>query len=163
MVRFLTPYYTCYSVNFQRNIAFVGLSDCRTIGLSHCRTIRPSDYQTVGLSDYRSDPIKSIYRFFISVYEKLFNIIFDHGVISDIWLVGYIKPLYKNKGNKFDPKNYRPLTILSCLGKLFTAILNERLNNYSEEFFVLKENQCGFREGYSKRITLSLSSPFLKF
>jgi hypothetical protein len=37
------------------------------------------------------------------------------------------------------------------------------LNNYSEEFFVLKENQCGFREGYSKRITSPLSFPFLKF
>jgi len=34
---------TCYSVNFQRNKAFVGLSDRRTIGLS----------------DYRSDPIKT--------------------------------------------------------------------------------------------------------
>jgi hypothetical protein len=38
----LAPYYTCYSVNFQRNKAFVGLSDRRTIGLS----------------DYRSDPTK---------------------------------------------------------------------------------------------------------
>ena len=93
--------------------------------------------------------IKSTYQLFISIYEKLFNIIFDHDVIPDIWLVGYIKPLYKNKGNKFDPKNYRPITILSCLGKLFTAILNERLNKYSEEFFVVKENQCGFRKGYS--------------
>ena len=44
-VRFLDPYYTCYSVNFQRNKAFVELSDGRTIG--------PSDYRTVGLSDCR--------------------------------------------------------------------------------------------------------------
>jgi hypothetical protein len=26
----------------------------------------------------------------------------------------------KNKGNKYDPNNFRPITILSCLGKLFT-------------------------------------------
>jgi hypothetical protein len=30
--RFLVPYYTCYSVNFQRSKAFVGLSNCRIIG-----------------------------------------------------------------------------------------------------------------------------------
>ena len=35
----MAPYHTCYSVNFQRNKAFVGLSDYRTFGLSDCRTI----------------------------------------------------------------------------------------------------------------------------
>ena len=65
------------------------------------------------------------------------------------WLIGMIKPIYKNKGDKFDPKNYRPITIVSCLGKLFTAILNERLTEFSESFSVLSENQSGFRKGYS--------------
>jgi hypothetical protein len=45
--------------------------------------------------------------------------------------------------------NYRPITIVSCLGKLFTAILNARLNDYTEEFMILKENQSGFRQSYS--------------
>jgi hypothetical protein len=31
------------------------------------------------------------------------------------------------------------------LGKLFTAILNARLNDYTEEFMILKENQSGFK------------------
>jgi hypothetical protein len=35
------------------------------------------------------------------------------------WLIGMIKPIYKNKGDKFDPKNYRPITIVSFLGKSF--------------------------------------------
>jgi len=84
-----------------------------------------------------SEYIKSTYQLFISVYEKLFNTIFDHGVIPDINVIHLIQ------------KKYRPIIILSCFGKLYTAILNERLNKYSEEFFVLKENQCGFRKGYS--------------
>ena len=53
------------------------------------------------------------------------------------------------KGDVRDPKNYRPITIVSCLGKLFTAILNARLNDYTEEFMILKENQSGFRQSYS--------------
>jgi hypothetical protein len=40
----------------------------------------------------------------------------------------------------------RQLTIVS---KLFTAILNERLIEFSESFSVLSENQSGFRKGYS--------------
>ena len=55
----------------------------------------------------------------------------------------------KNKGDVKDPMNYRPITIVSCLGKLFTAILNARLNDYTEEFMIRKENQSGFRQSYS--------------
>lgn len=69
--------------------------------------------------------------------------------MPDSWLIGSIKPIYKNKGDSQDPKNFRPITIVSCLGKLFTAVLTERLNKYSEEFRILKENQSGFRQGYS--------------
>ena len=86
---------------------------------------------------------------FVDIYEKLFNLFVDTGIVPESWLLGTMKPFYKNKGNTNDPKNYRPITILSCLGKLFTAILNNRLNTYSESFLLLNENQCGFRKGYS--------------
>ena len=51
-----------------------------------------------------------------------------------MWLS--IKPIYKNKGNPLDPKNVRPITILSCLDKLFTAILNEKLRCSQKKYFV---------------------------
>lgn len=41
------------------------------------------------------------------------------------------------------------MTILSCLGKLFTAVLNERLCKYSNEVNLLEDNQFGFRSSYS--------------
>ena len=55
-------------------------------------------------------------------------------------------PIYKNKRGKTKPENYRPITILSSMGKLFTSILNERLKVFSDEFNVLNENQVGFRK-----------------
>ena len=48
-------------------------------------------------------------------------------MLPDAWLVGCIMPIYKNIGNAESPENYRPITILSCMGKLFTSILNIRL------------------------------------
>ena len=58
---------------------------------------------------------------------KIFKLVFDSGLIPESWTLGMIKPIYKNKGCKSDPANYRPITLISCLGKLFTSILNERL------------------------------------
>jgi hypothetical protein len=94
-----------------------------------------------GEDEIINEYIKSTVNQFINVYEKLFNVIFDNGIMPSSWLIGMIKPIYKNKGDKFDPKNYRPITIVSCLGKLFTAILNERLTEFSESFSILSENQ----------------------
>jgi hypothetical protein len=71
--------------------------------------------------------IKSTAHQFINIYEKLFNLIFDCGIIPESWVIVKIKPIYKNKGDSSEPKNYRPITILSCLGKLFTSVLCNRL------------------------------------
>ena len=83
------------------------------------------------------------------LYHSLFNKIFDTGCIPESWLIGSIVPIFKNKGDKNDPQNYRPITLLSCIGKLFTAILNDRLNNYLEDYNLLNENQAGFRKKHS--------------
>ena len=83
------------------------------------------------------------------LYVKIFNIILDSSILPDEWLKGNIIPIYKQKGAQGDPRNYRPITILSCMGKLFTSILNNRLNVLSNELDILSENQAGFRKGYS--------------
>jgi hypothetical protein len=80
---------------------------------------------------------------------ELFNMIVETGIIPDSWLVIYIKHIYKNKGDKLDPNNFKPIMILSCVSKLFTAILNERLNKFSNDILILSKNKTGFRKGYS--------------
>lgn len=83
------------------------------------------------------------------VYVALFNLVLDTGIIPDPWLEGIIRPIYKRNGSPQNPENYRPITILSCFGKLFTAILNTRLTNFLNHNNIIEENQAGFRPGYS--------------
>ena len=75
----------------------------------------------------------------LTVFTTFFNLVFNTGIIPDEWSQGMISPIYKNKGDKASPDNYRGITILSCFGKLFTAILNNRLNNYLESMNLLCE------------------------
>merc|ERR1711872_1002033 len=60
-----------------------------------------------------------------------------------------INPIYKQKGEKSDPNNYRGISIISCLGKLFTALINERLTKFADLNEIIGEEQAGFRTGYS--------------
>lgn len=83
------------------------------------------------------------------IFVKLFNAILDAGYFPSQWGVGVIKPIYKNKCLKSDPKNYRPISLVSCFSKLFTSIINERLNKFAEENDVINSNQAGFRKGFS--------------
>ena len=60
--------------------------------------------------------------------------------------MGSIIPIHKS-GDKDTPNNYRGICLLSCLGKLFTAILNNRLNLWAEAEGSLNDAQYGFRRG----------------
>ena len=53
------------------------------------------------------------------VYIKLFNIMIENGIVPSDWVKGNIIRIYKNKGYKTDPMNHRPITLLSCIGKVF--------------------------------------------
>lgn len=96
-----------------------------------------------------NEHISSTLSVFLPVYKKFFNIIFCSGFVPDEWLIGIIKPIYKNKGDPTQPENYRPISLLSCLGKLFTSILANRLEAYATETNLIYENQAGFRKNYS--------------
>ena len=99
--------------------------------------------------DIINEHIKYTSNIMLPIYVSFFNIVFDSGIIPESWLAGIIRPIYKNNGDPKCPENYRPITILSCFGKLFTAVLNLRLNNFLQYHNVLEENQAGFRSGYS--------------
>ena len=61
-----------------------------------------------------------------------------------LWVDGVVIPIHK-KGSKNTVDNYRGITLLSVLGKLFTRILNNRLNFWAGSYDILIEEQAGFR------------------
>lgn len=99
--------------------------------------------------DIINEYIKNTCNIMLPLYKSFFNLIFRTGILPDSWLEGIIKPIYKKNGDPLQPQNYRPITILSCFGKLFTAVLNSRLYEFLNFHDILEENQAGFRAGYS--------------
>lgn len=78
----------------------------------------------------------------------IFNAILSTGYFPDKWTEGVIIPIYK-KGDKRNPSNYRGITLVSCLSKLFTSILNKRIEVFCSNNNTISDSQFGFRKGRS--------------
>ena len=75
----------------------------------------------------------------------LFNHILNSGEYPDQWSEGFINPIHK-KESKSQPGNYRKVTVLPALGKLFDIILNSRLTSIKEIMMSYDRLQFGFKE-----------------
>ena len=73
-----------------------------------------------------------------------FNKLFEIGYFPESLTEGYIIPLHKKRSIN-EAENYRGITLLSVLGKLFPRVLNNKLSEWAEHYFILIETQAGFR------------------
>ena len=62
-----------------------------------------------------------------------------------------IKPIFK-KDDRTDKENYRPVSLLPIVSKVYEKVLNQQLNPYFDN--LLSHIQCGFRKGHSPQYAL---------
>lgn len=105
--------------------------------------------KAVGIDEVRIEFIKHSSPQHIGIFCKLFNKVLDTGIVPEQWVQGIIIPIYKGKGDTDQCDNYRGITLLSCVGKVFTSILNKRLTTFIEDNHILLANQAGFRKKHS--------------
>jgi len=79
---------------------------------------------------------------------RLFNMSIQQGVFPQIWKQANVVPLYK-KGDKSNPNNYRPVSLLSVVGKAFEKAVFKHLFNYLRVNNVIYKYQSGFLPGTS--------------
>ena len=82
---------------------------------------------------------------YIAMLESLFEEVWCSIVLAEVWRKQTITALYKNKGSRGEPKNYRGLCIGSSFLKLAMAIILERIKPWYNT--QIMPNQNGFRQG----------------
>ena len=79
---------------------------------------------------------------------KLYNRLFLNEEYPHLWGEGIIVPIFKG-GNQDEAGNYRGITLINILGKIYSQILLNRLNKWAEKEERILDNQFGFQKGNS--------------
>ena len=81
--------------------------------------------------------------------KEIINISFATGIYPDKLKLAEIIPVYKNKGDPHLVVNYRPISLLSNINKIFEKLVHERLYCFLELHDCIYELQFGFRTKHS--------------
>lgn len=78
----------------------------------------------------------------------LFNRSLRESIYPSAWKIANVMPLFK-KGEKDIPSNYRPISLISCIGKVMERVIFKHIYNYLHENNLIYKNQSGFLPGHS--------------
>ena len=81
---------------------------------------------------------------FLSGY---FNKCLVHGYFPNALKIAKVKPIFK-PGKRSSMNNYRPISLLSSLAKVFEKLISMRLTKFLEDSNILADQQIGFRKGH---------------
>ena len=76
---------------------------------------------------------------------RVFNICFMLSIVPVDWVIACMVPLYKGKGEVYEFSNFRGISLLSVVRKVYSRIIINRIMDKTEN--VITEVQSGFRRG----------------
>ena len=98
--------------------------------------------------------IKSSKYLIAGFLTRVFNKCLDCGNYSDILKVAKVVSVHKG-GTRHCVSNYRPISILSSINKLFETLLHKRLTEFFDKYNLLYDNQFGFRKKHSTNLAIT--------
>lgn len=102
------------------------------------------DKSSVGWDSIPTSLIKAARHVLVPILKMIFNLCLESGIFPDCFKKAIVHPIYKS-GDRDSSANYRPISILSVVSKIFEKILNSRLLSYLNTHNILSPNQFGFR------------------
>ena len=92
------------------------------------------------------------------ILAKLFNNCLKESCFPDCWKVSSVVPVFKNIGERSTARNYRPVSLLSVVSKVFEKLVNNRIVDHLEKCSLFSDFQYGFRSSRSTADLLTVVS-----
>jgi|GEM_PF-2076559 len=151
---FLIPKYNQFA-NYTHNNTFMRTIVKQTTDIEiTCEEVEraiseSSSNKPPGIDGIPAQFLKIIYLEISPILTDLFNRSLREKEFPFLYKQAIVMPLYKNKGNKSDPKNYRPISILCSISKIFEKIVYKKLKQHFLMADTLSPHQHGFRSCFS--------------
>ena len=92
------------------------------------------------------------------ILTDIFNVSLKTGKFLKRLKTVKVVPVFKNKGSPLDVNNYRPISLLSNIDKIFEKLVHSRLTSFLNDNNILFNKQFGFRSKHSTtHILISLT------
>ena len=101
-----------------------------------------------GIDGLTAEIFKSSFDILSPVLLRLFNTVSSSGCYPSQWSEGLITPIHK-KASLEDVNNYRGITLINILSKIYSHMLNNRLMKWAADNNKLSECQFGFQKNKS--------------
>jgi len=109
-----------------------------------------------GWDGLKTEVIKYVVNIIAKPIVHVINLSLENGIVPDEIKIARVVPIFKS-GDVKELTNYRPVSVLPCLSKLFERVVYNRLLEFIETHRILSECQFGFR----KNIVLNIVYLFL--
>ena len=108
---------------------------------------------SAGIDDINPLIAKATFSHIAPILAELINCSLSTGVVPHKLKIAKIVPIFK-KGERDDPSNYRPISVLSFFSKYYEKIMYDRLNKFLVSTKTVGSFQYGFRAGLSPSMAL---------
>ena len=81
--------------------------------------------------------------------QYIYAMSLSKGVLPKDWKIGKVVPIFKNKGNRSDPINYRPVSLTNISCKIMERVLKKYINAHLFSNKLISASQHGFLAGKS--------------
>jgi len=145
----------------EHNIQVDGGPSDNIIANEHCLFMTPTDtdeilkaiknlktLNSVGVDTISTMAIKTIQHKLAPILAELFNKCFMLGYVPSAFKSAVVVPIFKS-GDKLSVSNYRPISLISNLAKIFEELIKKRTITFINKHNIINKNQYGFIAGKS--------------
>ena len=124
---------------------------CATLATSFSEYTQEMTPSSPGNSGISSKILKLIPDTLAPALTKIINFSIHTSSIPEDWKSALVIPLFKNKGKTTDLNNYRGISIISPMAKIFEKVIAIQITRYFEKNILKKNTNMGLGKGIHVR------------